>query len=116
MSKPPLLGKYEPPAVKKGERVTCLYRDCDCTVTSWTDAPISWPRVQPREQLDGSGLWVNDELARAIRTESAVTLHYWFGVSAGVVWKWRKVFGVGGQAHAAAGRQFGPLDNWARRQ
>jgi hypothetical protein len=41
---------------------------------------------------------VNDTLVRAIRTESAEALKWWFGVSAGVVWKWRKVFGVGGTA------------------
>ena len=39
-ARPPLLGTYRAPAVKRGERVTCLYRDTDCRVTSWTDAPI----------------------------------------------------------------------------
>ena len=43
-------------------------------------------------------MWVNDELARAIKTESAAALRYWFGASAGVVWKWRMAFGVGGRA------------------
>jgi hypothetical protein len=38
---------------------------------------------------------VNAELLRAIRTESAVALRYWLGVSAWVVWTWRKAFGVG---------------------
>jgi hypothetical protein len=41
---------------------------------------------------------VNDTLVRAIRTESAEALKWWFGVSAGVVWKWRKAFGVSGTA------------------
>ena len=78
--------------------MTCIYRDRDCKVTSVTSAPIPWPRVQPLEQRGGSGLWVNDELAKAIRTEIAATLKHWFGVTAGVVWKWRKAFGVGGRA------------------
>jgi hypothetical protein len=96
--RPPLIGTYAPPAVKRGERVTCLFRDRDCVVTSWTNASIPWPRVQPCEQRGGSGLWVNEILARAIRTESAEGIAYWFGVSSGVVWRWRKAFGVSGTA------------------
>jgi hypothetical protein len=29
-------------------------------------------------------------LVKAIRTESVEALGHWFGVTAGVVWKWRK--------------------------
>jgi hypothetical protein len=42
-------------------------------------------------------LWVCAELAKAIRTESAAALKHHFGVSTGVVWRWRKAFGVGGR-------------------
>jgi transposase-like protein len=101
---PPLIGSYAAPAVRRGEVVTCLYRDCDCLVTVMSDAPIPWPRVQPRGKQGGSGLWVNDELCRAIRTESAEALKYHFGVSASVVWKWRKQFGVGGRATTAGSK------------
>jgi hypothetical protein len=38
---------------------------------------------------------VDDELLRAIRTESAEALKHWFGVSTSTVWSWRKAFGVG---------------------
>jgi len=44
--RPPLIGRYTPPAVRKGVRVTCLYRDSDCVVTSIHDAPIAM--VTPR--------------------------------------------------------------------
>ena len=39
-----LHGPYQPPRLRVGDRATCLFRDCDVIVTSWTDAPISWPR------------------------------------------------------------------------
>lgn len=43
MTVPALLaGPYSPPPVRRGDRVTCLYRDGDAVVTSWTDAPIPW--------------------------------------------------------------------------
>jgi len=38
---------------------------------------------------------VDDELLRAIRSESAVALRHWWHVSVGMVWKWRKTFGIG---------------------
>jgi hypothetical protein len=31
---PPLIGTYTAAAVKRGERLACLYRDTDCKVTS----------------------------------------------------------------------------------
>jgi transposase-like protein len=56
------------------------------------------PRVRGLESSGGSGLLVNEELVRAIQTESAAALAYWFGVSAPVVWRWRQAFGVSGTA------------------
>jgi hypothetical protein len=38
---------------------------------------------------------VNEELARAIRHESAAAIRHWWGVSVGVVWRWRRALGVG---------------------
>ncbi len=102
---PPLIGTYTAPPVRRGQRVKCLSRRCKCKVTSWTKAPIPWPRVQPLNRRGGCGLWVNATLRRAIRTESAQALRYWFGAAATVVWKWRKAFGVGGCATTKGSRR-----------
>jgi hypothetical protein len=74
--------------------VRCLYRGAWCKVTSWTDAPISWPRVLPAGGRSHPGLLVTTELRRAIRTESAEALKHWFGISTLVAWKLRRRAGV----------------------
>jgi hypothetical protein len=37
---------------------------------------------------------LDEELARAVRSESAAAIMHWWGVTAGVVWRWRKALGV----------------------
>jgi len=88
-----LEGPYHPPALRKGDRAFCFYRDCDVVVTSWSNGRITWPRARP---IDGGGTTylVEEELLRAIRTESAQALHYWWGAARGVVVKWRAALGV----------------------
>src|SRR5262249_39086450 len=91
-----LFGPYQAPALKRGDRATCLFKDCDVVVTGWTDARISWPRCRPRHvPRSHPSLLVNEELARAIRHESAAAIRHWWGVGVGVVWRWRRAFGVG---------------------
>jgi hypothetical protein len=90
-----LAGPYTTPPLRRGDHAICLYRDADVTITSWTSAPIPWPRCyRPGTHGGGSGLLVTEELVRAIRTESAVALKHWFGVSTSTVWSWRRTFGV----------------------
>jgi hypothetical protein len=63
-------------------------------VTSWITAPIPWPRCRLVGGTGGSGLLVDEELARAVRNESSLAIQHWFGVSIRTVWCWQKAFGV----------------------
>jgi hypothetical protein len=98
-------GPYTPPAVKKGDRTSCLYRDADVVVTAWTAARIPWPRCRALASRGGAGLLVTDELRRAILSESAAAVMHWFGVSTKAVWKWRRAFGVAGRLGTPGSRE-----------
>jgi len=67
----------------------------DVVVTSWTDARIPWPRCKRLQGKGRPALLVDEELARAIRSESAAALRHWWGVGERAVWKWRRALGVG---------------------
>lgn len=81
-----LHGLYHPPALRRGDRAACLVLDGEVVITSWTDARISWPRCRAVGSRGGSGLLVDEELARAVRNESAVAIKFWWGV--GRRWAW----------------------------
>jgi hypothetical protein len=67
-----LHGPYHAPALHHGDRASCHLRGT-VKITTWTDARISWPRCRSLETPQGgSGLLLDDELARAVRTEAAV--------------------------------------------
>jgi hypothetical protein len=100
-----LFEPYTPPALRVGDRATCLFRDADVVVTSWTDALIPWPRCRALDTRDGSGLLVDAELARAVRHESGRAVMHWWGVCRSAVWKWRQALGVPGSAGTEGSRQ-----------
>jgi hypothetical protein len=90
-----LHGPYRVPRLAVGGRAPCLYQDCLVYVTGWTDGPIPWPRCRPVDvRRSHPTLLVDEELARAVRLESAAAIRHWWGVSVGVVWRWRKAMGV----------------------
>src|SRR5262249_42689400 len=72
----------------------------------WSDGRISWPRCRlPGTHGGGSGLLVDDELVRAIRSESALAIRYGWGVASYTVWRWRLAFGVEGHAATEGSRR-----------
>jgi hypothetical protein len=91
-----LFGPYEPPPLTKGDLATCFYRDADVVITSWSDGRISWPRCRALGHRGGSGLLVDEELARAVRSESAAALMYWWGINCSTATLWRKPLSVDG--------------------
>jgi len=136
MKRPPTIpvlhGSYAQPALRRGDRTYCLVRDCLLVVTSWSDAPISWPRGcrLPKRCRGFPSLIVDEELARAIQHESAAAIIYWWGVSKFTVIKWRKALdatrknNAGSQIliHAATAKardvanQHGPTEEYRRKQ
>jgi hypothetical protein len=91
-----LHGPYTPPPLKRGDRATCLLRDCDVIITGWSAGRIAWPRCRAEgTHGGGSGILLDEELARAVRCESEAANCYWWGVCVDVVWRWRKALGVG---------------------
>ena len=90
-----LHGPYKAPRLRRGDRAFCLFRDCDVIVAGWTDARISCPRCRPLDvPRSHPSLLVDEELVRAIRRESAAAIRFRWGVSEGVVHRWRRALGV----------------------
>src|SRR5260370_998924 len=87
-----LNGPYQPPCLHVGARTDCLLRGT-VDITSWADARISWPRCKPEGRSHPS-LLLDDELARAVRTEAAAAVCFWWGASRNVVRQWRRFLDV----------------------
>jgi hypothetical protein len=71
-----MFGPYKPPKLRRGRRATCLYRNADVVITGWSAGRIPWPRCRTLDDHGGggSGLLVNEELAYAVRHESAAAM------------------------------------------
>jgi hypothetical protein len=89
-----LLGIYETPRVRIGQRLTCEVRDCDVVVVGYSEGRIPWP-LGRRPYQAAKAMIVSGDLADAIRRESNQAICFWFGVTGQTVSKWRKSLGVG---------------------
>jgi hypothetical protein len=86
-----LHGPYTAPPLRKGDRAICLLRDTDVIITGWTSARISWPRCRALDGPGGgSGILLDEELARAVRCESAAAICYWWRVVRHEAWRWNE--------------------------
>src|SRR5208282_1201600 len=90
-----LHGPYTAPPLKRGDRAFCLLRDTEVIITSWSDGRIAWPKCRIVGHRGGHGLLLDEELARAVRSESSLAIQYWWGASPVAVWHWRKALGIG---------------------
>jgi hypothetical protein len=91
-----LFPPYTPPAVNIGDT---LYDKITgkTKVGGWSNGRISWPR---RKKTGAHSLILCGDLVRAVKSESALAIEYWFGVGATTVAKWRKALGVDRQNNA----------------
>lgn len=88
---PPLIaGPYRPPHCRVGGWLddALLGR---IEVGGWSTAPISWPL---RKYRGLPSLLLTDELVRALRTESAMTIAAWWGVHHDAVRRWRRALNL----------------------
>lgn len=104
-----LLGApYLTPKVSPGDWIEDAERGA-VQVGGYTEtARIPWPRVK---RTGKASLILCGDLIRAVRTESALAIKYWWGVSGVVVARWRKTLGVeqtGSQGSLRLYRQYAP--------
>jgi hypothetical protein len=60
-----LHGPYTAPALRRGDRAVCHFRDGAVIITGWSAGRIPWPRCRlPGTHGGGRGLVMGDELAR----------------------------------------------------
>lgn len=84
-------GPYEPPAVRRGDTITCEARGREVQVGGMSDGRIQWPCAL---KTGRRSLILCGDLVEAVRRESEQAIAYWWGVSIVTVWSWRKAIGV----------------------
>jgi hypothetical protein len=85
-----LLGTYQTPRCRVGQRVRCAVRG-QVVIVALSDAPIPWPLCRYHGH---DAPVVYKSLLRAVRRESEQAVVPWWGVGVELVWKWRKALGV----------------------
>jgi hypothetical protein len=75
-----LAGPYVAPRLREGDTAYCLLRRCRVVITGRTNALIPWPRCRALDTRGGgSGLLLDEELARDVRHESSLAIQHWWG-------------------------------------
>jgi hypothetical protein len=85
-------GPYRAPDVEPGQTLKCEIRG-RLTVGRFSEARIPWP-ISRGSQHGGCSYIICGDLGKAIRCESALALHYWFGVGTATISKWRRALGI----------------------
>lgn len=88
-----LAGPYHAPFVRRGDWLDDEI-DGAVKVGGYSEGRIAWPK---RLKTGNASLILCADLVRAVRTESALAVQYWWGVGPVTVWKWRKALGVNPQ-------------------
>ena len=93
-TKPPafLAGPYQTPRYRIGRSVQCQVRG-EMKITGTSDGRIPWPMGKVKG-LNLPTLVVYQDLAKALRVESAAAVLYWWGVSRSTVTLWRRALDV----------------------
>jgi hypothetical protein len=90
---PPLhFGPYASPPCRKGAWIVDEIHGL-VEVNGWTDGPLGWP-TRKRPKGGPRSIAVTADLVRAIQTESAVAVAYWFGISTRKVRELRRALDV----------------------
>lgn len=84
-------GPYAAPRCRVGDKLDCEYRGHELVVGGMTDNRIPWPYARIGGRLSPI---VCGDLVRAVRHEAAIAVAYHWGVSFGLVTRWRSSLGV----------------------